>query len=103
MQITLHAALRTRQRGIRPETLDMIYDFADREAFVGSGAVHIFVSRAMIARLIEMGRPPDQCRQLVSTSLLLDPDTNTVITALRGGTNARRIKRYRSGRSSRLS
>lgn len=97
MQLSHHAVQRTRQRGIRPATVDLIYDYADREAFVGSGAVHIFVSRAMIRRLKRLGVSTSECSQLITTSLLLDPDTNTVITALRGNARARRLKRYRRG------
>lgn len=98
MQLSYHASQRTRQRGVRPETVGLIFEHADRETFVGSGAVHIFVSRAMIHRLRRMGYSQAECSQLITTSLLLDPDTNTVITALRGDSRARRIKRYRRGR-----
>ena len=95
--LTRHAASRSRQRGVRPETIDLIFQHADRECFVGSGLLHIFVSRARVRRLLSEGYPPARCNQLASTSLLLDPDSNAIVTLLRGGLGARGIKRYRRG------
>ena len=98
--LTFHAAARSRQRGIRSETIDLIFEHADRERFVGSGLLHIFVSRTRVRKLLDEGYSPTTCNQLESTSLLLDPDTNAVVTALRGGADARGIKRYRRGQYS---
>ena len=101
LALTTHAAQRSRQRGIRSETIELIFEHADRECFVGSGLLHVFVSRARVRRLLSEGHPPARCNQLVSTSLLLDPDSNAVVTLLRGGLGARGIKRYRRGQYSR--
>ena len=97
LALTHHAASRSRQRGIRPETIDLIFEHADRECFVGSGLLHIFVSRARVRRLLSEGFSPSRCHQLQSTSLLLDPDSNAIVTLLRGGISERGIKRYRRG------
>ena len=100
LALTSHAASRSRQRGIRSDTIELIFEHADRERFVGSGLVHLFVSRSKIRRLLDDGFEPAQCDQLETTSLLLDPDTNNIITLLRGGTSERGIKRYRRGQHS---
>jgi hypothetical protein len=98
LDLTDHADRRSQQRGVNRQTIAIIAALADRTSHVGSGVVYKFLSRKRINELRRAGLIAPVCERLNRTSLLLDPDSGTIISVLKGGHNAHGLKRYRQGR-----
>ena len=97
LDLTLHAKLRCQQRGANHLVVSIVAEMADRATHVGSGLVYKYVSRKRIDILRDEGLDASLCEKVSRTSLIIDPETGTVVTVLKGG-DAARMKRYRQGR-----
>lgn len=101
LRLSRHASRRSQQRGVHQQTIAMIASLADRTTHIGRGIVYKYLSRKRINELREAGLIAPVCERLNRTSLLLDPVNGTIISVLKGGHNARGLKRYRRGQWSR--
>jgi len=81
--LSRHAEIRLRQRGVRTTALALLLEWHDEVLFAGGGRVSAFLSKSGAEGLLSEGYPPatvDAARRL---SLILDGDTGTVVTVLR--------------------
>ena len=51
-KMTKHAEVRAKQRGVRRDSLDIVFRYADVEENVGSGCYNLSLSRSELARLL---------------------------------------------------
>ena len=91
-EITHHARVRARQRGISEETVELILTYADRHVRVGSGCHSLFVSPEQLDHLSSEILMPAECERMAGVVLVVDPQSLTVITALKP--SGRQCRRY---------
>lgn len=73
-----HAVLRMKQRGISPQTLSFVLDYADRAENVGGGMEAQFVSRRRLAELRRSGAPAALLERAQRLTVLLAPSGGVV-------------------------
>ena len=89
-EITHHARIRARQRGISEATVELILEYADRHVRVGSGCHSLFVSPEQLQLLSKDILTPGECARMAGVVLVVDVPSRTVITALKPSGSQRR-------------
>jgi hypothetical protein len=97
--MTLHAAVRAQQRGLKRLAVELAVGLHDRVVAVGNGHEAWSVSRGRCAVLRDAGLPASVVERLSRTILIVEPLTGTVITVINGHADADR--RYRRGEQGR--
>jgi hypothetical protein len=92
IQVTRHAARRSRQRGIRRRDVTRLVDLADRQVFVGSHCTSLWLSNEGVADLLGDGAPPGALVHLTRHCVLVG-DNGAVLTVVAGSRS--RTRRYR--------
>lgn len=95
---TDHALKRAQSRGVSIRIAEAVCRNADRYPYVGGGCRSFFVTRQQLARLADRVPAVDRER-MDGVVLIMDPNTNTVISVLHP--DSRCTRRYWRGRTGR--
>jgi hypothetical protein len=79
--MTVHAATRCRQRGIKSEVVNLILTHFDRDHHAGAGARAVFISRQRLAELESVGVSAAVIDRAGRTILIL-ADDGAIVTAI---------------------
>ena len=94
--LTDHARKRAQSRGVSLRTLEAIYASADRSPFVGGGCRSLMVSRQQLGRLAD-SIPPAVRERMEGVVLVVDPNSNAIITVFMPTVRAAAAMASRSG------
>jgi hypothetical protein len=99
--MSVHARIRSQQRGIRATIIGLILHEHDVSIPCGDGCRSISVSRRTLIRLTTEGLSPQLVDKVDGVTLVIDERARAVITVLhqsgRAGRHYRRSRRHRSG------
>ena len=89
-EVTRHAVRRSQQRGISPAVIRLVMDKADIDVHVGNGCCSLGISRKKLKNLRKDGIPPALLERCSDIFILIDPQSDTVITVFHGNTGMRK-------------
>ena len=93
-ELSKHAEVRARQRGIRMRVIALVMFHGDLRRHPGEGLVSVRLSRRRLEKVAEIGVPASDREKAAGFVLLIDAKTQTVVTAMHD--TGRDGRRYRN-------
>lgn len=95
LNLSKHSTCRAQQRGITIKTLDFVMFHADVWLHAREGNYMARISQKRLASLSRKGSPASLIERATNIVLIIDPDSNRIITVLHDD-GSKRSRRYRA-------
>jgi hypothetical protein len=78
--LTQHAQVRAQQRGIRPQTIELVLEMGDRKVRLPGNSFAISVSKSRALELVRLGVPAADVERTTNVVAVINGNDGAVIT-----------------------